>query len=91
MLKAGQWEAEAPLALLLATLLGMLEAKDTGESVYKKYIYISFEGDLQKKFFKIFFQTISKKEHKKDLRKFSERFLAFCSIILTVQRLVLFF
>ena len=50
MLKTGQWKAKAPLGPLLATLLGMLEAKDTGANVYKKkYLYISFSDDLQKR------------------------------------------
>ena len=62
---------------LLATLLGMLEAKDTGASVSKN-IFKIIKAISKKKFFKIFFQAISKKRtQKRSSRIFREVFGVF--------------
>ena len=74
MLKTGQWEAEAPLAPLLATLLGMLEAKDTGASVYKKYISIFLRRSLKKGLQKLFSDDLQKRTQKRSSKIFREVF-----------------
>ena len=62
---------------LLATPLGMLEAKDTGASVSKN-IFKIFKEISKKKFFKNFFQAISKKRtQKRSSRIFREVFGVF--------------
>ena len=74
MLKTGQWEAEAPLGPLLATLLGMLEAKGTGANVYKKkiYTYIFLRRSPKKGLQKFFSDDLQKRTQKRSSKIFRE-------------------
>ena len=83
---------------------GMLEAKDqehrrkcspkkilnfSRDLKKEKTVFLNFSRDLKKKTKKKSFRRSPKEENKKDLRKFSARFLAFANKILTIQKIEL--
>ena len=79
---SGQWGAIAPSSLRYWEC----SRPRTQAQVFPK-IYLKFLRRSRKKSSsKIFFWRSLKKEHKKGLREFSERFLAFSSIMLTDQK-----
>ena len=82
---SGQWGAIAPSSLRYWEC----SRPRTQAQVFPK-IYLKFlRRSPIKSSLKIFFRRSQKKEHKKGLRKFSERFLAFSSIMLTAQKILL--
>ena len=81
---SGQWGATAPPRYATGNARGQTQAQ-----VFLK-IYLKFlRRSPKKSSSKIFFRRSPKKEHKKGLREFFDRFLAFSSIMLTAQKILL--